>query len=189
MRTGREETVAEEIARMRPEPGDILLFHQPERFRSRLICWFTRSPFYHVGIYAGEGKVIEARIPEVMCRDLYRQKDGFRFIVLRAPHRDAGKAALGWAESKIGIRYDVRSLTLLVLSRLTGLRLCRCSQDTEQEQFICGNFVARAFAVAGVTLFPDRNEAEIVPADFARFAPSFQGKPLAFSPAAEELTA
>jgi hypothetical protein len=163
----RIEAVAQQINQQRPEPGDILLFYRPERFRSRLICWFTRSPFYHVGIYEGDGKVIEARIPEVMRRDLSHEKDAYHFTVLRAPSRVIGRRALLWAQERIGQPYDKKSIGLLALSRLTHLPFCQFRNEDGSERFLCGNFVVRAFSAAGVILFPGRPAEEIIPADFS----------------------
>jgi hypothetical protein len=164
LQSGRAETVADALERLRPEPGDILLFHHAERFRSRVIAWFTRSPFYHVGIYAGNGEVIEARIPQVMRRNLRNQLDGYHFLVVRAPDREAGCRALAWAEKRVGARYDLLSLACLVLSRLLGCRaLCRIACAG---RFVCGSFVVRAFEAAGVDLFPGRCAGEITPSDF-----------------------
>jgi hypothetical protein len=163
-RIDRLRTVAHALRRLRPLPGDILLFHHPERLRSHLITLFTRSPYYHVALYAGRGDVIEARIPRVVRRNLFTQKDGFRFVVLRAPSRASGRRALAWAERRLGAPYDLRSVSLWVLGRILHLpTLCRkCSES----QFVCGNFVVQAFAAAGINLFPGRPSAEIVPADF-----------------------
>jgi len=160
----RRDTVLRELRCLRPLPGDILLFYHPERLRSALICLLTRSPFYHVGIYAGSGDVIEARLPCVIRRNLYGKEDGFRFVVLRAPSRRAARAALDWAEKRIGARYDLISVVLWALGRLFGLpSLCRCRPNC----YVCGNFVVSAYRAAGLDWFPGRGPAEIVPADFA----------------------
>lgn len=167
--TRRGAVVAEEIDRLAPRPGDILLFYHPERFRSRLIAWFTRSPFYHVALYEGGGKVIEARIPEVMRRDLYTQRDGFRFVVVPAPSCAARERALAWARERIGAPYHMEGLAIYIVGRTLHLLplLCRLLCPRECERFVCGDFVVRAFLAAGITLFPGRHPAEIVPADFA----------------------
>ncbi len=161
----RSVTVAQELRRLRPLPGDILLFHHPERLRSVLISLCTASPYYHVGIYAGNGEVIEARLPAVVKRNLYHEKDGYRFVVLRAPHREAGIAALNWAREHIGARYDLGSLFRWALARILHRpSLCGCNREG---CYVCGNFVVIAYQAAGVDLFPGRAPAEIVPADFA----------------------
>lgn len=183
----RVETVAEQIERLKPEPGDILLFHHPERFRSRLISWFTRSPFYHVGIYAGNGDVIEARIPEVMRRNLYTERDGYRFVVLRGPNQVKAAMALMWARKQLGARYDLWSLAALVASRLTGRpQIC---QGLCGDRFICGNFVVRAYAEAGVDLFPGRSANEIAPSDFGVLFRNSRRKRLQFAPASARYVA
>lgn len=156
------------VARLAPKPGDVLLFYGPERGRSRLICWFTRSRFYHVGIYAGDGKVIEARIPSVICRDLY-DSDGCRFVVIRAPE-NTGNAVLDWARERIGHAYDTRGVIQLGLRRLFPFLPFGPRPDNA---FVCGSFVARAFAHAGVDLFAGRDRDHIAPCDFAALLPRY----------------
>src|SRR5205807_36613 len=43
-------------AARQPRPGDVLLFHRATGL-NRVITWFTRSPYYHVAIYAGDSHV------------------------------------------------------------------------------------------------------------------------------------
>lgn len=171
----RATTVRGLLARLQPRPGDVLLFHEPERWRGRLISWFTRSRFYHIGIYAGGGHVVEARIPAVVRRDL-TDLDGCRFVVLRAPSEEAGRRALAWAEARVGEPYDLWAIAATVLRRFLPWlppalwrRLCRAGRH------VCGSFVARAFSEgAGAPLLPGRathEEAILVPADFAVLAP------------------
>jgi hypothetical protein len=169
----RAATVRGLLGRLRPEPGDVLLFHGPEKWRGRLISWFTRSRFYHVGIYAGNGHVIEARIPRVVRRDL-TDLDGCRFVVLRAPSAEAGRRALAWAEARVGEPYDLWGVAAAALARVSPRRvaplLCRLCRAGRH---VCGGFVARAFSEgAGVPLLPAArvSDALLVPADFAVLA-------------------
>ena len=160
----RGAVVASELRRLRPLPGDILLFHHPERLRSTVISFCTGSPYYHVGIYSGEGNVIEARLPKVVERNLFTDLDGYRFVVLRAPNRAAGQRAVAWARAHVGADYDLKSLFRWTLAHLLHRpSLCGCTSDSA---YVCGNFVVRAYQAAGIDLFPGRSAAEIIPADF-----------------------
>lgn len=147
-----------------PQPGDILLFHNA-RGTNNLTGWLTGSPFYHVGLYAGNGQVVEAR-PRGVVQDTLRDRL-HDFMVVPAP-QGRGAAALAWAASKIGDSYDTLDVAVIVLEHLfTHLHLNYAPRD----RFTCAEFVARAFAQVGVELFPDRDVAEVVPGDFARFLP------------------
>jgi hypothetical protein len=58
---------------------------------------------------------------------------------------------------------------VLVLEKIfRHLRINYVSRD----KFSCGEFVTEAFEQAGVTLFPDREPQDVLPADFARFLPA-----------------
>ena len=153
---------------LNPLPGDILLFHHPERFRSLMISLFTGSPYYHVALYAGDGEVIEARLPRVVKRSLYFEQDGYRFVVLRAPSTRARQEAMAWATERIGAPYDLRSVLFWGIGHLMHIPALRrlCPPD----RYVCGNFVVRAYTAAGVTLFPNRCAEEIMPGDFASLA-------------------
>jgi hypothetical protein len=146
-----------------PKPGDILLFHKA-RGLNRLITWFTRSPFYHVALYAGDGRTVEARTRGVV-HDTLRGREG-NFRVLPAP-KGRGRAALAWARRQVGDGYDERDLLIILLERIFG----RLYLPTRPDAFTCGEFVATAFDKAGVALFPDRDLAAVVPADFAALLP------------------
>lgn len=147
-----------------PEPGDILLFHNAKGL-NKLITGFTHSPFYHAGLYAGDGNTVEARTPGVLRQDLQgREAD---YVVVPAPE-GRGKAALAWAETQVGDSYDVTDILVIVLDRI-----CRFVQInyTPRGKYSCGEFVAVAFHKAGAHLFPKHKLADVVPGDFARFLP------------------
>lgn len=148
-------------------PGDILLFHKA-RGLNKLITGFTRSPFYHAALYAGEGKTVEARTPGVVSQDLRGRENDF--VVAPAP-AGKGEAALAWAQSQVGDAYDDLDVGVIILDHL-----CRFIHFnyTPRNKYSCGEFVAVAFDKAGVPLFPERDLGDVVPGDFARFAPPLQ---------------
>lgn len=147
-----------------PNPGDILLFHNAKGL-NKLITAFTHSPFYHVGIYAGEGTAIEARTPGVQHNEL-KDRAG-NYVVAPAPH-GKGEAALAWAKEQIGDAYDKLDVLVIILDRL-----CRFAHlnYTSKNKYSCGEFVAAAFHSAGVPLFPERDLGSVVPGDFAILLP------------------
>jgi uncharacterized protein YycO len=148
-----------------PQPGDILLFHNA-RGTNNIASWLTGSPFYHVGIYAGDGKAVEAR-PRGVVHDTLRDRL-HDFMIVPAPE-GKGSDALNWAESKVGDPYDKVGLAIIFLEHIfTHLHL----NYTPGNRFTCGEFVATAFDRAGVRLFPDRDLDDVTPADFARLLPA-----------------
>jgi uncharacterized protein YycO len=153
--------------RINAEPGDILLFTRPRRW-SRLITWFTNSPYYHVALFRDGTEVVEARPRGVVSRDLNGPDGDSDFVVVPAP-QGKGREALSWAERQIGDGYAVLEVFVLVLERIFKLLRIRFS---ERDRFSCGEFVARAYEQAGVALFPGRKLESLVPADFAQFLPS-----------------
>ena len=149
-----------------PLPGDVLLFAHATGW-NRLITFFTRSPFYHVALYAGDFYVVEARPQGVVSRDL-RGPEGAHFCAVLPDPDGRGPVALAWAQGQIGGRYDRWDVLVIILERIfTHLHL----NYAPPGRFSCGEFVARAFEEAGSRLFPDRDAADIVPGDFARLLP------------------
>jgi len=143
-----------------PQPGDILLFDQATG-PSILITLFTDSPFYHVGLYDGADMSVECRVTGVLRESLEDRRN--RYLAVPAPQA-AGAAALAWAQSKLGERYDAVGVLVIILDHLfTRLNL----RFHPQSFTTCGRFVADAYAHAGVELFPGRPHDELVPADFA----------------------
>lgn len=150
-----------------PQPGDILLFYNA-RGLNKIIAWFTRSPYYHVALYAGELNVVEARPRGVVQRNLRSREGGRTFVAAPAP-QGKGREALDWAQTQIGAPYDRFDIVIIVLERLfRHLHL----NYTPNDRYSCGEFVARAYQQAGVTLFPDRDVASVVPGDFSSFVPT-----------------
>lgn len=161
-------------------PGDIVLFYNA-RGLSKTISLFTHSPFYHVAVSAGDTKVIEAIPSGVVCRDLNPNGRKRSFTAIPAPG-GAGAAAIAWARTQIGNGYDSRDLAALMLDRVFAhLHLNVSSGD----RYTCGEFVACAFQRAGITVFPDIDMADVVPADFARLLPSGEPAALGVRPAVQ----
>lgn len=131
------------------------------------ITVFTRSPYYHVGIYDGDGFVIEMRVTGALRRDLRGSEGARHFIVIPAP-QGKGRAALAWAKTQMKVQYDRSAIKTLVLNRIfVHLHLNYTPNDT----YTCSEFVTVAFKHAGVDLFAGVDAAGTVPGDFARFVP------------------
>lgn len=145
-------------------PGDILLFRHA-RGENLIITWFTGSPFYHAAISEGDGCVLEARPHGVVRGDLAGRETNF--VVLPAP-QSAGEQALAWARRQVGKPYDMLDVAIIILDRI--IRPFRL-RYTPPGRYTCGEFVAAAFAAAGVRLVPDREIDDVLPADIARLLP------------------
>lgn len=151
-------------ARLRDaRPGDILIFRNAMKW-NRLITWLTRSRYYHVGIYAGDHRVVEARPRGVICRDLYGPDGDRYFDVIPAP-QGKGAMALAWARTKLGADYDKSDAIAITLDQLFSLRFPILNRFSHNE-YSCGEFVALAFRHAGVPLFRGRDPKLVVPAEY-----------------------
>lgn len=148
------------------KPGDILVFTNPQG-ENLITAWATRSPYYHVGLYAGAKQVVEMRTPGVMTRDLTGEEGGHYFVVIPAPHGQ-GEAALAWSQTNAKDKYDNLDIVVLIFDRIFfHLHL----NYTPHGAYTCGEFVAAAYASAGVQLFPDMPLPDVEPADYARYTP------------------
>ncbi|BDI34526.1 hypothetical protein CCAX7_65770 [Capsulimonas corticalis] len=147
------------------KPGDLLLFVRPHRLLDYVIKLFTLSRYYHVGIYAGDGHVLEARPKGVGRNSLADRKGGY--VVAPAPH-GKGAEALAWAETQIGANFDRWNMVHVLLEHIfVKIQL----NIVPSGKYSCGELAATAFYHAGVRLFPDRDLDDIEPKDFARFLP------------------
>ena len=132
-----------------------------------IITLVTRSPYYHVAIFERDTFSVEARQRGVVRRDLRSTEGGHTWTVIPAPHA-AGRPALDWARSQIGDKFDRLDFLVILLDRVVA----RLKIHYEPfGKYSCAQFVARAFREAGVVLFPELQDADVEPADFARFVP------------------
>ncbi len=148
-----------------PKRGDILLFCHA-RGISRLIPWFTKSRYYHCALYEGGGLVLEARPNGVVRRDISKDpKMVFRVI----PMPDgAGTPALDWARDKLGAKYDVFNvLIIIVRTYFPRLHVPHINRNS----FFCSEIPVIGWQRAGLDLFPGRLAEELIPGDFAQFLP------------------
>jgi hypothetical protein len=133
-----------------------------------LISLLTKSPYYHVAIFEKDTFTIEARQRGVVRRDLRSNEGGHTWTVIPAPD-GRGEAALAWARSQIGAKFDRFDFLVILLDRIVA----RLKIHYEPfGKYSCGEFVARAFRETGAVLFPDLQDADVEPADFARLLPN-----------------
>jgi hypothetical protein len=157
---------AEAGQEIQPQRGDILLFHHIARVRDLLITLVTHSPFYHTALYAGEGHVIEARPQGVIYNDLLGREQNF--VVVPAPE-GKGEAALAWAKTQLGAKFDRLDFAVILLEHL--FKYWHINY-TPQGRYTCAELVITAFEEAGVRLIPEKAVDEVEPADLARLIPT-----------------
>jgi len=124
----------------------------------------TRSPYYHAALFDRDTFTIEARQRGVVRRDLRSKEGGHTWTVIPAPP-GYGPAALEWARSQIGDKFDRLDLLVILIDRV--FRPLQIHYEPFGK-YSCGEFVARAYREAGVVLFPELQDADVEPADFAR---------------------
>ncbi len=145
------------------QSGDILLFYNAGGL-ARVITWVTRSPFYHVAIYAGNNHVVEARLPGVIQRDITNNY----YLVIPAP-QGKGPAALEWAKQQLGDDYAVLQVLVNSLDRIV-FRL-PAAFKRQNNRFSCTELVDAAFMQVGVDLLPERRPEGLLPVDFVGLLP------------------
>jgi uncharacterized protein YycO len=148
------------------KPGDLLLFFDA-RGTNRVITFVTRSPIYHVAISLGGEDIVEARPTGVERNSLSTRKGGEKFTCAPAPGTsDEAERATKWALSQVGAAYDAPGAVAMVLDRaFIHLHVNKVIGD----RYTCGEFVALAYRHAGRILFPDIEDEDVEPADFAAF--------------------
>lgn len=149
-------------------PGDLLLFNRAKKL-NRLITWFTRSNYYHVGIFKGGTRVVEARPRGVVERDLNGPDGDKSFVLIPAPGGEqTGRKALEWAETQVGDGYDPINVAAIVFDRVFS---CWRLSYGLKHRYSCGELVAEAYEKAGEELFPNCAAESIVPAHFEKLLP------------------
>ena len=144
-------------------PGDVFLFFRPHRMVDYAYKLLMLSRYYHVAIYEGDGKVIEARPKGVGRHDLAGREGGY--VVIPAPD-GRGKEALDWAATQIGAGYDKMDNFVVALEHVfVRLHINKVPSG----KYSCAEFIATAFFKAGIKLFPDRDLNDVEPKDFEKY--------------------
>lgn len=103
------------------------------------------SSYSHCGIYAGAGKVYDAREPDIDLRTLdYEDYDVYRVGLTDEPTA----RLIAYCESQRGVRYATRALIEEGVERLFHIPL---DIDLKGEEW-CATFVCHAFAAIGLPL-------------------------------------
>jgi hypothetical protein len=101
-------------------------------------------------------------------RDLRSKEGGHSWTVIPASQGHS-ELALAWARSQIGDTFDRLDFLVILIDRIVGVLKIHYEP---LGKYSCGEFVARAFREAGVILFPEMQDADVEPADFARLLPA-----------------
>lgn len=162
------------------KPGDIL-FTKPrdiEKLRHKAFYAIESrvqgSPYTHVGIYAGEGRVIDAGAwtkrnetsTAVHNIPIDTFMDRYRFKVLRVKATPSQKReAVQYAQDQIGKDFNMTGMLKLVLpfkGRSSGER----KRKEKAENFFCSELVANAYSNVG--LAKDKKLEHVMPGDIHR---------------------
>jgi uncharacterized protein YycO len=122
-----------------------------------------------VGLYEGDGWIVEARPRGVVRRNLNGPDGDRHFVAIpyeKVATKEQSEAAILWARQQIGDGYDPFDAAAIILERIfRSLKI----NYTSHNRFTCGEFVTQAWRESGVDLFPMRDADRIVPSDFERF--------------------
>ena len=141
-------------AREALQPGDVLVTTKPGentlkgRVVAKILEMAQRAPTYHAAIYAGDGKVIQAKGPggthAVVETPLEEFHDHYKYKALRVNASPEEKQdAVRFAESAVGKKYDTLGLakTLIPGGSTKKWRVSQRNQDA----FFCSSLVAAAY--------------------------------------------
>ena len=105
--------------------GDIIMAIHTTNLISRLIARFDHGTWSHVGLYSGDGTILEAIPAGVVERDIEVYHDhayrlgAYRAIGLPIESRDA---TVSWMRSKPGARYNIRGVMRLAVLKSLGIQ-------------------------------------------------------------------
>lgn len=155
-------TDREQIKRLL-KPGDIL-YTRPAHIDKTLHKAFYEvgsriqgSPYTHVGLYAGDGHVIDAgawrkgngESAEVHKIPIDRFLDRYKFKVLRVNTSAGQKAeAVDYAKDQVGKKFNFKGMLRLVLPFQGEVKGERAQKDAA-ESFFCSELVANAYENVG----------------------------------------
>lgn len=154
--------------RERFRSGDVLCF------RGRgplgwLIRTITSSDYSHIGLaYRFEGRVycleaVGAGVRLVLMSQLMgRYRGGIDYFEVEAAD-EVRRRAISWSFTQLGKLYDTRGILHYAWTLLTG----NAERARRDDQWFCSEFVAAAFARAGLPLV-DRAAAYTTPSDLVR---------------------
>lgn len=164
------------------KPGDIL-YTKPkhiDKLRHRMFYAIESriqgSPYTHVGLYAGDNKVIDAgtwhkgREDSMAVHEvpLNQFTDRYEFKILRADASSAEKKdAVEYARDQVGKKFNLKGMLRLVLP-FKGQASEKGDRDRKDaaESFFCSELVANAYHGLGIAKAKKRHH--IMPGDIAK---------------------
>lgn len=162
-------------------PGDIL-YTRPKKIDKlhhkifyAIESRIQGSPHTHVGLYAGNGKVIDAgawtKGPDssmaVHKVPLKKFTDRYQFKILRVSAPASVKRdAVEFAEEQVGKTFNTRGMLRLVLPFQGKAGKEDRKRQAEADSFFCSELVANAYE--GIALSKDKKLKHIMPGDIAK---------------------
>ncbi len=162
------------------KPGDIL-YTKPRKIDKlhhkafyAIESKIQGSPYTHVGIYAGQGRVIDAgawtkrqessmAVHEVPLDNF---TDRYRFKVLRVKATPSEKKdAVNYAKEQIGKEFNTKGMLRLVLP-FKGKPIGERARKEDAKTFFCSELVANAYS--GVGLAKNKKLEHVMPGDIHR---------------------
>jgi hypothetical protein len=152
-------------------PGDILATKAKKpSLHSKVISWKQGTPFGHVAIYEGEGKVIDTRVREGVFRttvdEIHKEWGGGRGIRVLRPKasKRQRERALEIARDYMETPYSVKTLLRLLLppAKASG----KVEPGKKPDAIICSNLVTRAYPT--LPFAKRKHRDHVMPVDIAR---------------------
>src|SRR5262249_13627923 len=136
------------------QPGDILAAEpKPERMASlgfhhrvlrKFLVGLQGTPFTHVGMYIGNGKVLHSNERDVHVQRLNRFSKDYGFKVLRVDASPAERAeAVDYAKKQIGKEFNLRGMMRLALP--VGETTEKRVRQENADKLFCSQLVANAY--------------------------------------------
>jgi hypothetical protein len=159
----------------RLQPGDIVVTSGSGDWQSKIIEWFTSSPWTHVFLVRDTETLIESTFPKGVCRadlparelELIKNEQAWR--VRRYPELEPEQLAeiLKSADSMVGRRYDILQAVLFGLFH----RFI----DDGPKRTICSRFITAVYKAGAINLFPDAIVSALAGKKFYRYAQLAKG--------------
>lgn len=150
-----------------PKAGDIGIM-QTKGIVGYMIQFGTRSRTNHVVIADGKGGIYEAKPRQGMCHSPLSDYDGIRIgwskdYPLTAKQR---KTIVTFLDAEVGKRYNFGAI-LMNIFLIIGLHLPKWVTNSigNNAGYICSEAAVAAWRQAGETLFPDKEDWFVTPAD------------------------
>ena len=144
------------------QTGDIIVFKRSNTFFSRVISWWTKSQYTHVGVASNFPLcVIEAETFGVVTNAL----KGRSFVALRTVKKIDTRKFVDFIRSKLGYGYSWTEIFMIGLKSLFRFRY-RIPFDWKNE-YTCTELPAEGLEqLFGIKINKKREDCELSPQDF-----------------------